>query len=345
MKTIVVASTRRNGGKTSLVIGLANALGRSFGYIKPFGDRLLYRKKRLWDYDAALISGLLGSAENAERLTLGFERAKLRYMYAAEEIGEKVASLAKAAGEGKELLFAEGGADLAQGVSVRLDALSVAAYLKARLVILVSGNEDQVVDDVAFLRRHIDTAGLDFAGVVVNRIHDVEDFRAANLDDVEKLGVKVLGVMPYQPELTYVSVQYLAEALFARVIAGEQGLGKAVKTVFVGASSADAALRSPLFARPDKLIITSGDRADMVLAALESDTAAVVLAHNILPPPNIISKASERGIPLLLVPADTFQAAKQVDDMEPLITRDETAKIDLLTEMVKAHVDIKALLG
>jgi BioD-like phosphotransacetylase family protein len=52
MKTIVVGSTHKSAGKTSLIVGLAKAVGSSCGYIKPLGDRLLYRKKRLWDYDA-----------------------------------------------------------------------------------------------------------------------------------------------------------------------------------------------------------------------------------------------------------------------------------------------------
>ncbi|MBN2361569.1 MAG: AAA family ATPase, partial [Deltaproteobacteria bacterium] len=86
MKPVVLASTRRGSGKTSLVIGLAKAMGRSCGYMKPFGDRLLYRKKRLWDYDAALISQVLGLTESAETITIGFERAKLRYMYTPEAI-------------------------------------------------------------------------------------------------------------------------------------------------------------------------------------------------------------------------------------------------------------------
>jgi hypothetical protein len=53
MKNIVIGSVSENAGKTSFVVGLARAINGKFGYLKPFGDRLIYRKKRLWDHDAA----------------------------------------------------------------------------------------------------------------------------------------------------------------------------------------------------------------------------------------------------------------------------------------------------
>jgi len=56
MKSLIVASTREDAGKTSTIIALARILNKRFGYLKPLGDRFLYRKKRLWDYDASLLT-------------------------------------------------------------------------------------------------------------------------------------------------------------------------------------------------------------------------------------------------------------------------------------------------
>jgi BioD-like phosphotransacetylase family protein len=91
------------------------------------------------------------------------------------------------------------------------------------------------------------------------------------------------------------------------------------------------------------LTITSGDRTDMILAALESNSVGIILTNNILPPPNIISKASERDIPLLLVSTDTYEVAKQIDNLQPLLTKDDTNKIDQLVQLVKEHVNISSL--
>jgi BioD-like phosphotransacetylase family protein len=340
MERIVIASTRRNAGKTGLTVGLAKATGRRIGFLKPFGDRLLYRKKRLWDYDGALVVRLLDLGHQEEELTLGFERVKLRYMYDQAATEAKLRATADRVSEGRDLLIVEGGADLSAGVSVFLDPVHLARTLDAALVVVVAGTEDSMVDDIAYLKRYVDLSGVRFRGVVLNKVPDPEDFRDTHLREVTSLGVDVLGILPYREELTWVSVRFLADALFARTIAGEGGLDGVAKNIFVGAMSTDAALRDAHFQKPRKLIITSGDRSDMVLAALESDTAVIVLANNILPPPNILSMASQRNIPVLLMPTDTFKTAKQIDDMEVLLTQEETAKVDLLTELVRTHVDL-----
>ena len=54
MDKLVMASMRQDAGKTSVILGMAEASERKIGYMKPFGDRLHYRKKRLWDYDGRL---------------------------------------------------------------------------------------------------------------------------------------------------------------------------------------------------------------------------------------------------------------------------------------------------
>ncbi|RPI95928.1 MAG: hypothetical protein EHM32_04475 [Spirochaetales bacterium] len=107
--------------------------------------------------------------------------------------------------------------------------------------------------------------------------------------------------------------------------------------------STNEAMRNPLFNKENRLVVTSGDRSDMVLAALDKSTIGILLTNNILPPSNIISKASEMNIPLLLVPSDTYQVARQIDAMEPLLTRDNTENINLLTELIRKNVKIKEI--
>ena len=343
MDKIVISSSRESAGKTSIIVGLAKAMGKTYGYIKPFGDRLLYSKKRLWDYDAALVTQVLGLHENPEDITIGFEHSKLRYMYDEVRIGEKVKELVANTSKNKDLLFVEGGKDLSYGVSVHLDAVSLAQNIGGKLVVVVSGNDDSIVDDIMFIKNYVGLGKVDFRGVIINKVHDLEDFTATYLPAVEKTGVKVLGIVPMQPDLKNFTVGYLSECLFAKVIAGEGGLNNVVKTIFVGAMSTNEAMRNPLFNKENRLVVTSGDRSDMVLAALDKSTIGILLTNNILPPSNIISKASEMNIPLLLVPSDTYQVARQIDAMEPLLTRDNTENINLLTELIKKNVKIKEI--
>jgi len=312
--------------------------------MKPLGDRLLYRKKRLWDYDAALITGVFCLEGNPEEMTLGFEHAKLKYMYDADAMKDKLREMASLAGEGKELLFVEAGESLAYGASVNLDAMSLASFLHARLVIVACGSESTIVDDLAFVKRYVDISGVDLAGVIVNKVRNIEDYRSTHLDDVTALGINVLGVVPFDAELTKLSVGHLAERLLAKVVAGEEGLSRKVSSIMVGAMSTNAALQNPLFKKEHKLVITGGDRSDLILAAIESSTSGIILTNNILPSANIISRAAERNIPLLLVPFDTYQTASQIESIDPLLVKDDTRKMEVLAQLVKEHVSISSLL-
>lgn len=77
----------------------------------------------------------------------------------------------------------------------------------------------------------------------------------------------------------------------------------------------------------------------MIVAALESDTSCVILTNNIVPSLTIIAKASEVNIPLILVPDDTYNLARQIDSMDLVISRNETEKIDLIETLVDQYVD------
>lgn len=343
MDTLIVASMRKSAGKTSTIVGLAGVLSKKVGYLKPFGERMLYRKKRLWDYDSALITGVFGISDDPVDMSIGFDHSKLRYMYDEAGTKAKLQEIVGHIGKEKEFLFVEGGRDLAYGISVHLDSISLAKGLNSRLVIVVSGDENTILDDVTFLKRHIEISGVNLAGVIVNKVQNLDEFQKIHLPVITGLGVKVLGVIPFQSELTYFSVQYLAERLFAKVITGEGGLKRVVKNILIGAWSANVFMQHPLFKKENKLVITGGDRTDMILAALESDTSGIILTNNILPPSNIISKAAERNIPLLLVFSDTYQTAKQIDSVEPLLTKEDTEKIELLKQLVAKHVEVDAL--
>jgi hypothetical protein len=345
MREIVMASMRKGAGKTSMIVGIGKALGKKIGYMKPFGDRLLYRKKRLSDYDSALLASIFGLDANPEDVSLGFDHSKLNYMFDAEATRRRVAEAAERIGQGRDIVFIEGGGDMSYGASVHLDPISIARSTDATLFAVVDGEGNTVLDDISFLRGFVNAPGIRFGGVIINKVRDLEEFKDASLARIRDLGVAVAGVVPFEQELTYLSVSYIAEGLFAKVITGEQHMGRSVKTLVIGAMSQDAALGSPNLKRNDMLVITSGDRSEMILIAIENNASCVLLTNDILPPASIIAKAEERKVPLLLVPFDTYETARQVDGMTPLLGKDERGKIDLLTELAKKHIRLDAFSG
>jgi uncharacterized protein len=342
MDRYVVTSLRQGAGKTSVIIGIARTLNRKIGYIKPFGERFLYRKKRLWDYDAALITNIFGLEDHPEEMSIGFHHSKLLYMLNEETTREKLQELLLSAGDGKEIFFAECGRDITYGASVHLDALSLARELNAELIVVASGDEDAILDDVIFFKKHIQLGEVHCKGIVINKVANAADFCNTRLPKIREQGIDVLGVIPYCRELSYFSVSYLADRLFAKIITGEENLNQTVRNIFIGSMSVGAALINPLFQEAGKVVITSGDRCDMIAAALESRSTALILTNNIFPPPDLIAKASGMGIPLLLVSAETYEIAKQIDGMESLPTKDDLDKIALIEQMVRSNLNLQA---
>ena len=345
MNKVVIASIRKSAGKTSTIVGISAALNKKIAYLKPFGERVVYHNKRLWDYDAALISDIFALREDPVDMSIGYDHSQLRYTYDKEGLQQKLSRAIANIGRDTAVLFIEGGSDLAYGSSVHLDALSLAKYTGSKLLIIVSGGEDSILDDIVHLKNHLHTDGVTFGGIIINKVQNFDQFQSTHLPAINHLGIRVMGVIPYQSELGCFSMQHLVSSLYARVITGEGGLKKIIKNILIGAWSAQVFVQNPLFRKSNKLVITGGDRVDMILASLESDTSGIILTNNILPPSNIIYRARERNVPLLMVSTDTYQTARQIENLEPLMTKDDVEKVELLKELFTKYVKVDEVLN
>ncbi len=345
MKKIIISSLERDAGKTGVLLGIAANCTKPFSYIKPFGDHLVYHEKKIWDPDAHLMKTVFDLEGTVEEMSLGFDHSKLRFKYDEAGIRQVVREMAHRYSAGKSVLFVEAGRDLARGYSVHLDAVSLTQTLDGDLILVASGNHDRILDDVLYFHRHGCNEDFRLAGIILNKVKDADLFRENGLKELESSGVNVLGIIPFDPRLTHPTVRMISETLSAKVLSAEDSLNMEVHDIFVGAMSADAVLRLEKFKRRQKLIITSGDRSDMILAAINADCVGIVLTNNILPPPNIIARASEKKVPLMLVQSDTFQIAKKIDLMTPLTSPEDTDRIGILQELAYRYIDLNRILG
>ena len=60
---------------------------------------------------------------------------------------------------------------------------------------MVSGDEGTIIDDITFIKKYVDMAGIDY-GVVINKVNNLEDYKNTHLRDIKEMGVNVLGVIP-----------------------------------------------------------------------------------------------------------------------------------------------------
>ena len=174
MNKYIFTSLNKDAGKTGIIVGLSKLVKGKIGYLKPFGDRLVYKDKRLWDYDSVLIANLLDLKQNPEELSIGFDHSKLQYLYDEDSMAEKLDGMISKISSETDILFIETGANLIQGVSVHLDALTIAKNTEAKLIIVASGNNDIVLDSLTYLMHNVRLEGIDLAGIVINKVKDIE---------------------------------------------------------------------------------------------------------------------------------------------------------------------------
>ncbi|MCD6236938.1 MAG: phosphotransacetylase family protein [Thermoplasmata archaeon] len=341
MKSFVFASNRKNAGKTTMIMGLARILSnKKIGYMKPFGERVVYKKKRVWDYDAAAMTRIFKLDENPEDLSIGFDHSKLLYMYDAETVKEKVKDSFTRVSDKKDYVFIEGGKDLCYGCSVYLDSFSVANYTDSKVIYVASiADEFGAIDELYHLKNNTNLYNK-LTGVIINKVESLENWQDIYQPVLEKIDIHILGVIPRKKELEITTPALIAEQLFAKVVSGEEWLSNEIENIFIGAMSASAAIKNPLFNKKNKLIITSGDRTDIILASVEHDTSCLLLTNNILPPSNIIEKANQNRVPILLIPWDTYTAAKRVESIKALLNEKDLKKLELVENLLKEHIDL-----
>jgi len=58
----------------------------------------------------------------------------------------------------------------------------------------------------------------------------------------------------------------------------------------------------------NKVVVVGGDRAEIILAALETPTAAIVLTGSYVPSPAVLARARSSACPIVSVASDTVSA-------------------------------------
>jgi BioD-like phosphotransacetylase family protein len=196
MKKIVFSSIRENAGKTSIIAGIISSMKKNkikFAYAKPLGDRLIYKRKKSWDHDANVIVNILGRKDDLEsryeKITLGFDHSKLRYMYDEEGIKNALYEIIEEIGSSNDILILEGGRDLSYGTCLYLDPISVAKSVDAELIVVVSGDNDTILDDIRFIYKYLQIKDVNFKGVIINKVNDVDEFENSHLQYIKTMNM------------------------------------------------------------------------------------------------------------------------------------------------------------
>ncbi|WP_329138292.1 phosphate acetyltransferase [Streptomyces sp. NBC_00670] len=219
-------------------------------------------------------------------------------------------------------------------------------------VIPVVGGRGQSAESVLAETRNAHRAyqglGCDVLAMVANRVDRADRDLIA-----ERLGplLPVPGyVLPDEPALSAPTVAQITQALGATVVLGDDsGLARdALDFVFGGAMLPN--LLPAL--TPGCLVVTPGDRADLVVGALAAHSAGtppiagVLLTLNEVPSPEILTLAARLapGTPVLSVPGGSFPTAAELFSLEGKLNAATPRKAETALGLFERHVDTADLL-
>ncbi len=347
MKTLYLVSTESFSGRTALCYGIAARMKRDglrVGYFKPlafFGKSI---QGHAHNEDAAFMRAALGLSETIDRIApITLDATALEQIIAgnlrdyAARIDDAFAEISR----DKDVVIVEGAMLLSEGLLIDLPPQKLVERLDARVIAAIRYETNLAVDDVLSVQAQF---GKRMIGAVLNevpreRVHFAEQTLTPFL---RTRGVRVLATLRQEPLLFSISVNEIAELLGATILNSRERGEALVENLMVGAMSVDSAL-SYFRGKPNKAVITGGDRADIQLAALETSTRCLVLTGNLDPSPIIQGRAEELGVPLILAKQDTLSVVEIIQPYFGRLRLREPRKIARLEEIMNERFDFTSL--
>ena len=268
-----------------------------------------------------------------------------------DDLGAQVAAAHERVAADKDVVVIEGTGHAGVGAVVGLSNARVAALLDAPVIIVSEGGIGRPIDEIVLNRALFAAHGVRVIGAVVNKV-DVESH--PQLPEVlqrglAQQGVELLACIPYSQFLANPSLELIATHLDGELLAGEATPGATIGWVAIGAMQAVHAVE---LLRDRTLLITPGDREDLVIAAIEANRTAVVprviglvLTGGFRPLPHVLEALHDAEIFAYLVQTDTYRAAQAVDEILVKTHSTDVEKISTIIELVDGALDVDALLA
>jgi dethiobiotin synthase len=356
---IFIAATHQNVGKTMLSLGILGKLQHSrknIGYIKPVGQRTVESEQGTVDEDALLMETVFKTGAglqdmNPVRVGKGFTAQYIK-RGRGEELEEKIQKAYENVSQNRDFVVIEGTGHAGVGSVVGLSNARVAKLLKAPVVIVAPGGVGRPIDEVALSSELLRKEGVELAGVVINKVkmEKYDQIKELVVKGFKQRGIKVLGVLPYDDVLSAPTIKEVLEEIEGELIDSnlpEHALEVTVRHNLVGAMSVHQALN---YFKTGSLIITPGDREDIILAAIgmalykgESRpdmVAGIVLTGETMPHPVILDLIHRTRIPVITCNQDTYTVASRIHDLMVKICPLEQDKIEHAAMLVEQYLNL-----
>ncbi|MEM7672092.1 MAG: AAA family ATPase [Verrucomicrobiota bacterium] len=355
-KRIFVAATRMNDGKTTTCLGLFAALqaaNPNVGFIKPVGQRFVEIEGFKIDEDSVLFDTVFDTKTPIEAMSPVAVDGTFTRRYLQNPEGnydfmiDRICRGFDRASYQKDYVIIEGTGHAGVGSVFDFSNASAAKVLGAKAIIVSQGGVGRPVDEIALNKALFDQAGVEVIGAILNKVlpEKVDMIREYASIGLKRLGVPLLGVMPMQKQLGAPNLSQIVDEISGRWLNGRaSGMSERVLRVVIGAMTAKGIVD---YIQPGVLIITPGDREDIILSAIATSGIAggrclsgIILTRNILPHPKLMDMIAQTQIPVVISNEDSYAVASKINQMTVKTMPTDTDKIPIIQKLISENVDL-----
>ncbi len=355
-KRIFVAGTRMNDGKTTTCLGLFSALQHRFGkvgFIKPVGQRFVEIEGQLIDEDSVLLERTYNvevpiTSMSPIAIDGNFTR---RYLEQPDQtkarLTDRVCRAFDRSSWEKDFTLIEGSGHAGVGSVFDMSNAHVARLLDAKAIIVSRGGIGQPIDEIAMNKALFDKEGVEVVGAIINKVQTdkMEFIRKYTGIGLKRLGIPLLGLLPEVKALSSPNLHQVAERINGEWLHEEKDLTwNRVSKIIIGAMTATGILDT---LTPGALIITPGDREDIIMAVISyaatpgvEAISGIVLTRGIVPHKRLSDMIAKSHIPVLLAKQDSYNVASRIHSMTVKTQPEDQDKIPVIKNMIQENVDL-----
>ncbi len=354
-KGLYIATSERHSGKSIVTLGLMRTfLGRTpkVGYFRPIIDDGV--EGYVDNHIQTVVSHF--ELDIAIKDTYGFTRSEVLKKYNDGKEGEVFDSIIEKYRQLQDrfdLVIVEGTDFTDTGSIIEFDInVLICKNLGIPAVIVASGANKKVSETVGNLKLAFDTfkiKDVEVLAVIANKVpEDLMEDVVSNLTKLIPNKIDQI-VIPIIKSLVDPTLKEIIDYLNGEVLFGEGFINNQAGSFGVGAMQLPNYLTH---FKENSLVITPGDRADIILGALQASVSSnypkisgIILTGGIIPEKSILKliEGLKISLPIVSVKEGTFEVTNKVGNIKSGIYADNTQKIITSIATFEKYVNVDSL--
>ena len=355
LKTVFITSTEAHSGKSIISIGLVNMLlgkAQKIGYYKPIIDQ--NQPQHRDDHIDTILTHF--DLPMAYEDTFAFTWQEAMTKIDTESQGEMIDTIIrkfKRLDEQYDFTVVEGTDYQGEGAVFEFDLnAQIAKNLGSPVIIVISGEEktdEQVINAALSAIHNFSAREIQVLAVVANKISSESIKAVKNLLTKQLPTGVLLAIIEEDKRLKSPTMKEINEQLHGKVLFGAESLTNQVDNFVTGAMQVPNFLN---YLKENVLIITPGDRGDIIISALQANLSAsypkiagIVLTAGYIPEKPIMKliRGLPTAVPILAVQTGTFETSNVVGAIRSRISSDNTRKIRLAIDTFDRSINLPEL--